>query len=277
MEGVYYPNYEAMENYPGPYAHKILNPDRIVANTGQPNDQLGYQTMGKRILYPLKWYNTKKTLGVRPKPLYSPVDGSQINSNFATNNGHANELLYPYYAQDWGSYKCNRVNTINIRTLEACEHALQEYIKVCPSYHMGQGEKPRVIAQSEPYSSITTLDKEANDAGKLLSNITDNPEAARHFGIGSKDYSMLHNTIRVRPTMMNNAPPGCIVRANSTSLFFQFNTNLASTVNTDPYVSPLCIEGTMNEIGAINPLGVHGILNSGLSCFNNMPILGNLK
>ena len=105
----------------------------------------------------------------------------------------------------------------------------------------------------------------------MLNNITDNDEAAKHFQFGANDYAMLRNTIRVRPEAMNNAPPGCIVRANSTRLFFQFNTNLHSTKNTDPYVSPLCIEGTMNEIGVITPSGIHGVLNNGLSCFMNAP------
>jgi hypothetical protein len=272
MEGVYYPNYEAMENYPGPYADEIHNPERIVANSGQPNDQLGYKTMGQRMLYPLKWYNAKKTLDRRPQEVFNPVDGTvSMQGGTSISSDGKNELLYPYYAHDWGSVKCNRINTINIRSLEECEHALYEYIKVCPTYHMGQGEKPRVIARSEPYASITTLDKEANNLGKLLNNITDNDEAAKHFQFGAKDYAMLRNTIRVRPEAMNNAPPGCIVRANSTSLFFQFNTNLHSTKNTDPYVSPLCIEGTMNEIGVITPSGIHGVLNNGLSCFMNAP------
>merc|ERR1712146_495527 len=88
---------------------------------------------------------------------------------------------------------------------------------------MGRGEKPRVIAKSEPYSSLTTLGKESVNLGILLNDITDNPEASQHFGTGANQFAMRANTIRVRPEFMDDAPPGCIVRANSTSLFFRFN------------------------------------------------------
>ena len=192
MEGIYYPNYEAMENYPGPYADEIHNPERIVANSGQPNDKLGYKTMGSRTLHPLKWFNTKKTLDARPKLTYDPVNGAPVITG--TPNPNGGDLVYPYYAHDWGSAKCNRANTVAMRSLEACEHALHEYIQVCPTYHVGQGEKPRVIAKSDPYSSVTTLGKESVNLGILLDTIMDNPEASQHFGTGANQIVMRDNT-----------------------------------------------------------------------------------
>ena len=179
MGGDYYPRYEEYENYPGPYATVRETPPRILPFDKAPTDDLGYTSMGQRKLYPVKFSK--------------------------------------YLARDWGSVEC-APDTVPVDSLRGCETAYKAYIDACPTFYRGQGEHPRVIAEYDPFASLTTL---GDYNGKIDANAIGIERA------GALRQAQEQRTVRILPEPRHEGPSGCYVQANQTTLVFRFNPVLA--------------------------------------------------
>merc|ERR1711871_492146 len=178
-EGDYYPFYENYENRPGPYAISFETPPEILPFDTEAKDFLNYADMGRRKLYPVHFEN--------------------------------------YWAKDWGSIKCGQ-DMVPVASLRECEAAYKMYVNACPTFYRGQGEHPRVIAEYDPFSSLTTL---GDYNGKIDANA---------IGLereGALKRAREQNTVRILPVPRSEGPSGCYVYANRTALVFHFNPILA--------------------------------------------------